>query len=639
MREETKKFSDRVFDTTVWSEVPDLRMKFLRLLYIQHSIEPSDLEKVIERSGSGEGTVTQILTKSGLLSEPKVVDCLEQASGYPAVDPRLQTPSAEALAKFDLGMAIENRSVPLRIQGDRLLLVMEDPVQHDRKEALQQRLKLQIEPYVFHTDGIFEAITRFYPVADPAELSRLGREGGSLRFEQQQEIEVSREETDVGLLFKPLSEVLFSTVSEVLFQPLFTQRRTVREKVKVRSDTTGADKIDTYTSNPESATAVTDQILRQALAVRATDVHVEPFQDAIRIRVRRDTSLTTLNYLALEMHAAVINRIKVLARLDVAERRKIQESSFRYTIKPGDEVNFRVSILPTARGESAELRVIDGRQGRMGLPELGMNAADRERFMKNLQYPNGLILITGPTASGKTTTLYSALKKLNVEGRKILTAEDPIEFEIYGISQVEVNPKTGLSYAQALKAFLRQDPDVLMLGEIRDAEVASVAISAALTGHLVLAGLHTNDAASTSSRLLSTLGCDPLLVSDSLLMVVGQRLVRLLCPACVVRQPIEPADREAFGRSLEGVDTDFAAPGCPHCRQTGIAGLTAAFEVMDVSPRIKQLIFERAPTSKIFDTAKSEGMRPMVENALDLVRAGRTSLAEVRRDLVYKRLF
>ncbi len=622
-------------ETTIWSEVPDLRDKLVRLLRIRGLLDRPTIDRVLEKSAAGGGTVAQVLLESDLMQEDQLVTCLEQASGYPALDPRLQQPDPELIAKVGSTLAIQTRALPVKIQDKRLLVVMENPNDPVTKQVLSDVFAVPVDPYIHHTQAIFDAIGRAFPAIDTQTLVTHSRQEGSMRVEAPRSVQVTELEETRGLLFTPVSEVLRRPL-EMFTRPLLTQKRTVTKTV---TRTLPAAPVGAYSTSNDSAPAVVDAILTQAIESGSSDIHLEPMQDAIRIRIRQDQMLATMNYLAIEMHTSLINRIKVLASLDVAERRKVQEGSFRFQPRGGKRTHFRVSMIPTSRGESAELRVIDGRQGRWDLAQLGMSEVDLERFERNLYYPNGLILVTGPTASGKTTTMYSALKRLNVEGRKILTAEDPIEYDLYGITQVEANPKTDLTYAKILKAFLRQDPDVMMLGEIRDPEVAQVAIGAAMTGHLVLAALHTNDSASAATRLMQTLECDPMLVCDALLMIASQRLVRNLCPHGKQPKAIDPAMREVFGDLLDGLEHDWVSPGCEKCRNTGYKGVTAVFEVMDVTARIKEHIFDRVRPSALFKTACEEGMRPMILNALDEVKAGRTNLTELKRVLTYKRLF
>lgn len=625
-------------ETTIWSEVPDLRDKLVRLFRIRGVIDRPTLDRILDKSANGGGTISQLLLEEQLMDEEELIRCLEQASGYPSLDPRAHTPEAEVLAKLPADQAMALRSLPLRLQNQRLIVVMENPADIMTKQLLQDAFDAPVEPFIHHTSAIFDALGTHYTDLDTETLTSAARQGGGMRVEPPEQVEVTEDLEERGLLFSPVGEVFTAPLNELVRRPWLTKHKTITKTVTVPRGFDD-DTVMAYTSNADSATAIVDALLNQALETGATDVHIEPMQDAIRVRVRQDQILSTMNYLAVEMHNALINRIKVLGRMDLAERRKIQESAFRFQDKKGKHTHFRVSVMPTSRGENAELRVIDGRQGRWDLGQLGMTERDRERFERNLYYSSGLILITGPTASGKTTTLYSALKRLNVEGRKIITAEDPIEYDLYGVTQVQVNPKIDMTYAAALKAFLRQDPDVMMLGEIRDAQTAQVAIGAALTGHVVLAAVHTNDAASAPTRLIQTLDCDPMLVCDALLMVTAQRLVRTLCPKGAEQVEIEPELREALGVADDALEHDWASPGCATCRNTGYRGVTSVFEVMDASPAIKELIFDGARTSAIYRQAIDDGMKPMLANGIDLVRNGKTNLAELKRVLAYKRLF
>jgi len=383
---------------------------------------------------------------------------------------------------------------------------------------------------------------------------------------------------------------------------------------------------------------VVDFLLSHAVSHRATDVHIEPEEEAVRVRYRIDGFLYTVTVLPKEVHAAVVSRLKVLSRLDIAEQRLPQDGAFEMTIE-GTALDIRVSTIPTVYGERVALRLLDKHRQVLGLDQLGMRPAVREVYERLIQRPYGLILVSGPTGSGKTTTLASTMIRLNSGERNILTIEDPIEYRIRGVSQVQVNPDAGLDFATGLRSVLRHDPDILMVGEIRDPETARIATHAALAGTLVLATIHTNDAPTALLRLVQ-MGVPPYLIASAVIGVLSQRLVRLLCPSC--KQPAaQPQDPLAWIERVVGEkpapDEEIPPPhislarGCRRCQFTGYLGRTGIFEILAMTPRIQELLLEGASQKDIEAQARAEGMRSMRLDGALKVLAGLTTLEEVRR--------
>jgi general secretion pathway protein E len=354
-------------------------------------------------------------------------------------------------------------------------------------------------------------------------------------------------------------------------------------------------------------------LLTQAAKDGASDIHIEPYERSSSVRFRVDGTLREVVQPNKALHAALISRLKIMAELDIAEKRLPQDGRISLRIG-GRAVDVRVSTLPAAHGERAVLRLLDKTESKFTLEGLGMSREVMERFVHLIEQPHGIVLVTGPTGSGKTTTLYASLSRLPTSTTNILTVEDPVEYELPGIGQTQVNPKIDLTFAKALRAFLRQDPDVIMIGEIRDVETAQIAIQASLTGHLVLATVHTNDAPSSVTRLID-MGIEPYLLSSSLLGVLAQRLVRKLCLRC--------RRRDSAGR--------WHPVGCEQCGHTGYKGRTGVYEMMGVDDKMRSLIHARAAESQIFVAAEAEGMRPMREDGQRLVDEGITSLEEVLR--------
>ncbi len=374
-----------------------------------------------------------------------------------------------------------------------------------------------------------------------------------------------------------------------------------------------------------------NQVLAEALQLRATDVHVEPFENQLRVRYRIDGVLQEANIPpeVRRYHAAIVSRLKILSHLDIAEKRLPQDGRIRVKVT-GREIDLRVSVIPMIHGEAVVLRILDRGDAMLGLEHLGMSGRDRRIFGRILELPHGIVLVTGPTGSGKTTTLYAALERINDIERKIITVEDPVEYQLRGINQIQVSQKTGLTFAAGLRAILRHDPDVVLIGEIRDHETAEIAVQASLTGHLVFSTLHTNDAPGAATRLID-MGVEPYLVASSLEMVVAQRLVRIICPECKERVPEADLEslRNEYGAHIPEIV--YHGRGCRNCQGTGYRGRTGVFELMPVTDEIRALIIEHAPTGEMRKVAMQQGMNSLRGDGWRLVREGRTTIDEVVR--------
>ncbi len=374
-----------------------------------------------------------------------------------------------------------------------------------------------------------------------------------------------------------------------------------------------------------------NQVLAEALELQATDVHVEPFENALRVRYRIDGMLQEASIPPEVRHyqAAIVSRLKILSHLDIAEKRLPQDGRIRVKVA-GREIDLRVSVIPMIHGEAVVLRILDRGDALLGMEHLGMSARDRKVFHRVLELPHGIVLVTGPTGSGKTTTLYAALSRINSIDQKIVTIEDPVEYQLAGINQIQVSTKTGLTFGAGLRAILRHDPDVVLIGEIRDRETAEIAVQASLTGHLVFSTLHTNDAPSATTRLID-MGIEPYLVASSLEMVLAQRLVRVICKHCKEEMP--SADLEALRAEYgaEVPDVVYRGRGCRNCMGTGYRGRQGVFELMHVSEDIRALILDRASSGKIRRVAVQEGMSSLRGDGWRLVREGRTTIEEVVR--------
>ncbi len=374
-----------------------------------------------------------------------------------------------------------------------------------------------------------------------------------------------------------------------------------------------------------------NQILAEALDMRATDVHVEPFEDQLRVRYRVDGVLVEANIppQVRKFHAAIVSRLKILSHLDIAEKRVPQDGRIRLKVA-GREIDLRVSVIPMIHGEAVVLRILDRGEALLGLEHLGMSKRDNSIWEKMLDLPHGIILVTGPTGSGKTTTLYAALSKINKADLKIVTIEDPVEYQLRGINQIQVNVKAGLTFGAGLRAILRHDPDVVLIGEIRDRETADIAVQASLTGHLVFSTLHTNDAPSAATRLID-MGVEPYLVASTVEMVVAQRLVRLICKHCKAPSPQEEVDklRAEFGDDVPQVL--YRGTGCRNCQGTGYRGRQGVFEMMPATDEVRALVVDRVSSRVIRKVATEQGMSSLRGDGWRLIREGRTTPEEVLR--------
>jgi general secretion pathway protein E/type IV pilus assembly protein PilB len=422
-------------------------------------------------------------------------------------------------------------------------------------------------------------------------------------------------------------------------------QREIKKRLGVGADTIGTldeekglqvldedaegNNLDEGAEDEASIIRFVNQVLKDAIELRASDIHLEPFEDEFRIRYRIDGELQEVPVPAQlkRFQPAIVSRVKILSHLNIAEKRLPQDGRIKVRIDEA-EVDIRVSVIPMLHGEAVVMRLLRQNSTLRGLGQIGMAHREYEHFKNVLGLPHGIILVTGPTGSGKTSTLYTALNEINDAVRKIITVEDPVEYQLKGVNQIQVNEKSGLTFARGLRSILRHDPDVILIGEIRDAETAQIAVQASLTGHLVFSTLHTNDAPGALTRLVD-MGVEPYLVASSLEAVLAQRLVRVLCPHC--KQPDISERAQAFKLKL-GIPADktiFKSVGCRECRNTGFFGRHAIFEWMDTDENIRRLILESASTDQISAAARKGGMRTLAEDGWRLVAAGVTTVEEV----------
>jgi len=551
-----------------------------QILVIQGKLDADDLELALrEHHKTGERLGT-ILVKMGLVSEEDVLRALAEQLQLPFVRlSEVQIPK-EVIEKIPAKIVSHYNLVPLEQSNGTLRVAVSDPLDVHTLDDLRLILKTEVEPVVALPKDINEAIKRYYGIgADTVE--ELIEEQGT-----ETTIEVDRTIEDIDEMAEDASIVRF-----------------------------------------------VNQIIAEAIADRATDIHVEPFEQELRIRYRIDGMLyeAAIPPSIKRFQSAIISRIKIMADMNIAERRLPQDGKIKVRVQDKD-YDLRVSTLPTPYGESISIRILSRDSDLISLDRLGLDEYHLKILRRMIQKPHGIIFVTGPTGSGKSTTLYAALTEINTVDKKILTVEDPIEYRIPGVTQVQVNPQIDLTFARVLRTMLRQDPDVIMVGETRDPETAQAAIRAALTGHLVFSTLHTNDAAGAVSRLLD-MGIEPFLVASSVEGLIAQRLVRLLCPECKV--PYTPSP-EVIARlrvnKLDTTDAQFMRPaGCEKCRYTGFRGRTAIYEIIKITEDLKQMIVARRPSNEIKQQAIANGMRTIREDGWIKVRQGLTTIDEVLR--------
>ena len=375
---------------------------------------------------------------------------------------------------------------------------------------------------------------------------------------------------------------------------------------------------------------IVNSILEQAARMKTSDIHIEPFEDKLRIRYRVDGALTERPSFSMALHAAIMSRLKIMGGMDIAEKRIPQDGRITFMVDKV-EYDIRVSMLPTVYGEKCVMRLAIRENLQRDKKDLGLSEYDLKIFNKVFANPNGIILVTGPTGSGKSTTLYTALNELSTEEVNVVTVEDPVEANVPGVNQVQTNVRAGLTFASALRSILRQDPDIIMIGEIRDGETAGIAVQAAITGHLVVSTLHTNSSAATISRLVN-MGIEPYLVADSVVGILAQRLVRRLCPRCKVPHVATEEEKQELGlKPGTGELTIYEKGGCPYCNHTGFAGRIAVYEIMAVGPELKRLIIDNASSEALKNEAVKQGMHTLHRSAAINVVKGVTTMSEMRK--------
>lgn len=551
-------------------------------ILIRHGILSADQVDESEQMARQSGMKLQeALVRLGYASGDEVMRAMAEQHGLDYVNLGEATVPAEVLELVPESVARENAILPLAEEDGMLRVAVSDPDDFETIEKLRFILNRRIEMALAPRDAILEAINRYY-----------GQGAGESSDSMLQDF------TDTAIDF-----------------------------TETEDETRGRE--DEVDQSSAPVVRLVHLIITEAVQLRASDIHIEPFEEKIRVRYRIDGVLVERDSPPRRLLSAILSRIKILSKLDIAERRRTQDGRIKVTVGEKD-LDLRVSVIPTNHGQSVVMRILDKDNIKIGLRQLGFADEDYMKFSSLIRRPNGIILVTGPTGSGKTTSLYAALNELNTPDRKIITAEDPVEYYLEGINQVEIRHDIGLDFARVIRAMLRQAPNVILVGEMRDLETAQMGIQASLTGHLVFSTLHTNDAPSAITRLVD-MGVPAYLVASSLLAIMAQRLVRVVCQKC--KQPYTPSEAilQSSGMPASMIDgaTFMKGVGCSNCNGTGFRGRLGIYELMLMSTKLRELAFNEAPMGQVRRTAVSEGMKTLYVDGIQKACRGITTLEEV----------
>ncbi len=555
--------------------------KIGEILIDTSGLSREDLEKALQRQREKGGLIGQHLLELKLIESRDLYSALALQLSLPFLDSiDYEHIDLELVAKVPINIAKRHLILPIGSDNERIKVVTANPLNIEMIDSLSILLNARLSIYVAEPSTVISAINHAYDMLS----------------------------SEAEKVMDDIEDNVIDDFAEELSEPM--------------------DLLDASDEAP--IIRFVNSLFSQAIKQRASDIHIEPFERDLVVRYRIDGVLYEILRPPKRLHNSIISRIKVMARLNIAEKRLPQDGRIRIKIA-GKDVDVRVSVIPTSYGERVVMRLLDRSEILLDLEDLGLSKKDYEILSRLIKLSHGIILVTGPTGCGKTTTLYACLNKINRPDINILTVEDPVEYQLEGIGQLEVQPKIGLSFANALRSFLRQDPDVILVGEIRDLETAEIAIQASLTGHLVFSTLHTNDAAGAITRLVD-MGVENYLVASSLVAVIAQRLVRVLCDSCKV--PYSPLESELrqlgiFGKDHNG--TIFKAAGCKKCMNTGYKGRTGIYEILLMNEDIKDMILKNESAGRIKSCAIKSGMRTLRSDGADKVLKGITTIEEVLR--------
>ncbi|MGH9970728.1 MAG: type IV-A pilus assembly ATPase PilB [Pyrinomonadaceae bacterium] len=598
--------------------------KLGEILVRENLISAQHLREALDYQREHGGRLGYNLVKLGLVTDDMITAVLSRQYGIPSVNLDLFQIDESVLRLIPQEVSQKYSVIPLSRVGATLTLAMVDPTNVFAMDDIKFMTGLNVEPVVVAEVSIQQAIAKYYGTSREIELAAVSVDESSY------ERATNGKGVNGGGGITHADLVSLDSID-------FEVGRT--EDVEVVDDNEEID-LTTLSRISEDAPVVrlVNVLLVDALRRGASDIHIEPYEKELRIRFRIDGVLYDVMHPPLKLRDALISRVKIMSKLDISEKRLPQDGRIKIKVKVdarSRELDFRVSTLPTLFGEKVVLRLLDKENLMLDMTKLGFEPESLVKFQRNISKPYGMVLVTGPTGSGKTNTLYSALQSLNTVQTNIMTAEDPVEFNLMGINQVQMKEQIGLNFAAALRAFLRQDPNIVLVGEIRDFETAEIAIKAALTGHLVLSTLHTNDAPSTISRLMN-MGIEPFLVATSVNLIQAQRLIRRVCKDCKRDHTMPPEALMEVGLSAEEAKTlkTYKGLGCSTCNNTGYKGRIGLYEVMEVNDEIRELILIGASALELRKKAIDDGMISLRESGLQKVRDGVTTIEEVVRETV-----
>jgi type IV pilus assembly protein PilB len=557
-------------------------------------IDNEQLERALDEQKQSGGRIGEHLVRMGYVTEEDILDCLSQQYGVPSINLQHFEIDESIIRLIPADVARKYQFIPVSKTGATLTVAMSDPTNVFAMDDITFITGYRVEPVVASEEALREAIDTYYGTTHAIELKKVMDD--------------------------------LSTVEETALEVLDEDE----EDLDITDDEAAADEAPVV--------RLVNLILTDALKRGASDIHVEPYEKSYRVRFRIDGVLYEIMNPPMKLRDAIASRLKILARLDIAEKRLPQDGRIKIKMKLSGklkELDYRVSTLPTLHGEKIVLRLLDKDNLMLDMTRLGFEKSSLKNFEHAITQPYGMVLVTGPTGSGKTNTLYSALSRVNTPEVNIMTAEDPVEFQLPGINQVQMKENIGLNFAAALRSFLRQDPNIVLVGEIRDFETAEIAIKAALTGHLVLSTLHTNDAPSTINRLMN-MGIEPFLVATSVNLIVAQRLIRRICNNCKEEEdaPLQALLNVGFSEAEAPEIQLYKGRGCDTCNQRGYKGRVGLFEVMTVTEDIRELILSGATAVELRRRALEEGMIGLRQSGLQKIRDGVTTIEEVVRESV-----
>src|SRR5579884_1090256 len=555
------------------------RGDFTDILVRRQILSPDQLEEAKALQQSSGVKMQDALIKLEYATMEQIMTAVAEFHGLQFIDLTEVTIPAAVVELVPESVARENVVLPLAQDNGALKIIMSDPSDFDTVQKLQFILNKDIQPVLAPREQIIEAINRHYGQTETESVDSM-----------------LAEFTDTAIDF-----------------------------TETEATTSGTS----FEESDAPVVKLCNLIIQEAVSLRASDIHIEPFADRVRIRYRIDGVLVERDSPPRRLLAPMLSRIKIMGSIDIAEKRRPQDGRIKMNLA-GKHYDLRVSMLPSTHGQAAVMRILDRSSITLNIKDLGFAEDDFRRFQNIIKRPNGIFLVTGPTGSGKTTTLYAALNELNRPDRKIITAEDPVEYYLPGVNQVEVKHQIGLDFQRIIRAMLRQAPNIILVGEIRDVETAEIAVQASLTGHLVFSTLHTNDAPSAVTRL-EDIGVQPFLVASSVIAIMAQRLVRIVCPKCK-----EPDDPPASELKAAGITPERAANakfmrgrGCNHCHHSGYRGRLGIFEMLKMNSAMREMTFNRAPTQEIRRQARVLGMRTLLEDGVNKAINGVTTLEEV----------